>query len=91
MPELPTISESLPGYNASGWYGLFAPAATPKAVITRLNTEATTALRLPEVVRALSGQGAEPVGNTPEEFSAFVKSEIEKWANLVRVAKMKTD
>ena len=49
------------------------------------------ALRLPDVVRTLSSQGAEPVGNSPEEFSAFVKSEIEKWANLVRVAKMKTD
>lgn len=91
MPELPTIGESLPGYNASGWYGLFAPAATPKAVITRVNTEAVKALRLPDVVRALSGQGAEPVGNTSEEFSGFVKSEIGKWANLVRVAKMKTD
>jgi tripartite-type tricarboxylate transporter receptor subunit TctC len=91
MPEVPTISESLPGYNASGWYGLFAPAATPKAVITRVNTEAVKALRLPDVVRTLSGQGAEPVGNSPEEFRAFVKSEIEKWANLVRVAKMKAD
>jgi tripartite-type tricarboxylate transporter receptor subunit TctC len=92
MPELPTIGESgLPGYNASGWYGLFAPAATPKTAIARLNTEAIKALRLPDVVRALSSQGAEPVGNSAEEFSAFVKSEIEKWANLVRVAKMKTD
>ena len=91
LPELPTIAETLPGYNASGWYGLFAPAATPKAVIARLHTEAAKALRLPDVVRTLSSQGAEPVGNTPEEFSAFVKSEIEKWANLVKVAKMKTD
>ena len=92
MPELPTISESgLPGYNASGWYGLFAPAATPKQIIARLNTEAVKALRTPEVVRTLSSQGAEPVGNTPEEFGAFVKSEIDKWANLVKLAKMKTD
>jgi tripartite-type tricarboxylate transporter receptor subunit TctC len=91
MPELPTIGESLPGYNASGWYGLFAPAAAPKPVVTRVNTEAVKALRLPDVVRALSSQGAEPVGNSPEEFGAFVKSEIQKWANLVRVAKMKSD
>jgi tripartite-type tricarboxylate transporter receptor subunit TctC len=92
MPELPTISESgLPGYNASGWYGLFVPAATPKAVIARLNQEAVKALRMPDVVRTLSSQGAEPVGNTAEEFSVFVKSEIDKWANLVRIAKMKMD
>ena len=92
MPELPTISESgLPGYNASGWYGLFAPAATPKNVIARVSQEAVRTLRMPDVVRTLSSQGAEPVGNTPEEFSAFVKSEIAKWAHLVKSAKMKTD
>ena len=81
MPELPTISESgLPGYNASGWYGLLVPAATPKPIIARLNQEAARALRNPEVVRTLSSQGAEPVGNTPEEFGTFVRTEIEKWA-----------
>ena len=91
MPELPTIAETLPGYNASGWYGLFAPAATPRPVIARLHTEAAKALRLPEVVRTLSSQGAEPVGGSPDEFRAFVKSEIDKWANLVKVARMKAD
>jgi tripartite-type tricarboxylate transporter receptor subunit TctC len=92
MPELPTISESgLTGYNASGWYGLFVPAATPKPIIARLNQEAVKALRQPDVVRTLSSQGAEPIGNTPEEFGAFVKAEIEKWANLVKVARMKMD
>jgi tripartite-type tricarboxylate transporter receptor subunit TctC len=92
MPELPTIGESgLPGYNASGWYGLFVPAAAPKTVIARLNTETVKALRAPDVVRALSGQGAEPVGNSADEFSAFVKAEIDKWAKLVKAAKMKTD
>jgi tripartite-type tricarboxylate transporter receptor subunit TctC len=92
LPNLPTISESgLPGYNASGWYGLFVPAATPKAVISRLNQEAVKALRHPEVVRVLSSQGAEPVGGTPDEFAAFVKSEIDKWSNLVTKANMKTN
>jgi tripartite-type tricarboxylate transporter receptor subunit TctC len=92
MPELPTISESgLPGYNASGWYGLFVPSATPKTIVARVNQEAVKALRMPDVVRTLSSQGAEPVGNSPEEFTAFVKSEIEKWANLVKVAHMKMD
>ena len=92
MPELPTIGESgLPGYDASGWYGLFAPAATSKAIVARLNQEAVKALRMPDVVRTLSSQGAEPVGNTPEAFGAFVRSEIDKWANLVKVAKMKAD
>jgi tripartite-type tricarboxylate transporter receptor subunit TctC len=92
LPELPTIAESgLPGYNASGWYGLFVPAQTPRAIVTRLNQEAVKALRMPDVVKTLSSQGAEPIGNSPEEFSAFVKSEIDKWAKLVKVAKLKID
>ena len=92
MPELPTISESgLPGYDASGWYGLFVPAATPKPIVTRLNQEAVKALRVPDVMRTLSSQGAEPIASTPEQFGAFVKSEIDKWANLVKVAHMKMD
>ncbi len=91
LPELPTIAETLPGYSASGWYGLLAPAAVAKPIITRLHTEAVKALRAPDVVERLSGQGAEPVGNTPEEFTAFVRSEISKWATLVKAANMRTD
>ena len=91
LPELPTIAETLPGYNASGWYGLLAPAATPKPIIDRLHVEAAKVLRSPDIVAKLSSQGAEPVGNTPEEFTAFIRSEISKWANLVKAAKMRTD
>lgn len=91
LPELPTIAETLPGYSASGWYGLLAPSATPKPVITRLHSEAVKALRNPEVVERLSSQGAEPVGSSPEEFTAFIRSEITKWANLVKAANMRTD
>jgi tripartite-type tricarboxylate transporter receptor subunit TctC len=91
LPDLPTIGETLKGYSASGWYGLLAPAATPKPVIARLHTEAVKALRAPDVVEKLSGQGAEPVASTPEEFAAFIRSETDKWANLVKAAKMRTD
>jgi tripartite-type tricarboxylate transporter receptor subunit TctC len=91
LPELPTIAETLPGYSASGWYGLLAPAATPRSIIARLHTEAVKALRAADIVERLSSQGAEPVGNTPEEFTALVRSEITKWANLVKVADMRAD
>jgi len=91
LPDLPTIAETLPGYNASGWYGLLAPAATPKPIIARLHVEAAKALHSPDIVAKLASQGAEPVGNTPEEFTAFIRSEISKWANLVTAAKMRTD
>lgn len=91
LPELPTIAETLPGYSASGWYGLLAPAATPKPVIARLHAEAVKALRAPDVVEKLSGQGAEPVASSPEEFTAFIRSETDKWAKLVKAANMRAD
>lgn len=91
LPDLPTVGETLKGYSASGWYGLLAPAATPKPVITRLHAEAVKALRAPDVLDKLSGQGAEPVANTPEEFTAFIRSETDKWANLVKAANMRTN
>jgi tripartite-type tricarboxylate transporter receptor subunit TctC len=91
MPELPTIAESLPGYDASGWYGLFLPAATPQPIVARLNQEAVKALRTPDVVKVLSSQGAEPVGSSPEQFRTFVSAEIAKWSKLVKLAHMKMD
>lgn len=91
MPELPTIAETLPGYNASGWYGLFVPAATPKPIVARLSAESIKVLKMPDVIARLSSQGAEPVGSTPEEFAAYVRGEINKWANLVKLANMKAD
>jgi tripartite-type tricarboxylate transporter receptor subunit TctC len=91
MPELPTIAETLPGYDASGWYGLFVPAATPKAIVTRLNAASVKVLHKPQVIERLSSQGAEPIGNTPDEFAKFVRSEIDKWAHLVKTAHMRAD
>lgn len=91
LPQLPTIAETLPGYSASGWYGLLAPAATPKTIIERLNAEAVKALRSPDVVSNLSSQGAEPVASSPEEFTTFIRSEIDKWANVVKAANMKVN
>jgi len=92
MPELPTIAEGgLPGYNASGWYGFIVPAAVPKDIVARLAADISRILRLPDVVERLSGQGAEPVGGTPEQFGAFIRTEIEKWTRLVKTANMKAD
>ncbi len=92
MPDLPTIAEGgLPGYNASGWYGFVAPAAVPKDIVARLATDIARVLRMPDVVERLSGQGAEPVGGTPEQFGAFIRTEIDKWTRLVKTANMKAD
>ena len=89
LPDLPTIAESgLPGYAMINWLGMFAPAGTPRAVTDRLGAEAIRIVRLPEVRDKLNALGAEPAPLGGEEFSAFVKSEIHKWAKVVAVARM---
>jgi hypothetical protein len=78
LPEVPTMVESgLPNYVVAGWYGVLAPAKTPRPIIDRLNREMVRILHLPEVVERLAADGSEPVGNTPEEFGAHIRAEIE--------------
>jgi len=90
LPDVPTIAEGgLPGYDASGWYGLLAPAGTPADVVRRLNAEVVRILREPAVAERLSGQGADPAPSAPETFAAFIRVEIDKWARLVKAAGMK--
>ena len=91
-PELPTIAESgLPGYEVIAWFGLFAPAGTPSAVIDRMNAEANKALAIPAVRENLMTQGFELMGGTVAEFAAFVRSEIEKWAKVVKATGARAD
>jgi len=90
LPELPTVAESgIPGYDVVAWFGLFAPARTPAAVIERLHAEAGRAMRAPEVVRRMAAEGTDIVANRPHEFVAEVKAEFEKWRFLVAKAGLK--
>lgn len=91
LPNLPTIAETLPGYDLTIWLGLFAPRGTPPEIVKRLNKEMVDILRVPAMRERLAGQGAEPVGDTPEEFAAYVKTEIARWAAVVREAGIKPD
>jgi len=86
LPEVPTILESLPGYEVALWNGLLAPAKTPPDIIDKLNRATIEALRSPEVKAKLAEQGSEPVGNTPAEFKAFIDSELVKWRKLVEIS-----
>ena len=87
LPELPTIAEAgLPGYDSTQWYGVLAPAGTSRDIVSRLHAEIVRALRDPEVGKRLEADGAEAVGNSPEEFAAFIKSETEKWARVAKAA-----
>lgn len=92
MPELPTFAESgVPGYSASGWYGIVAPAATPKDVIARLNSELIRILRTPDIAERLNSMAAEPAPGTPEQFGSFLRAEIDKWAKVVKAAGIKAE
>ena len=87
VPDIPTISEAgLPGYEAVQWFGLLAPAATSREIVTRLHGETVRALQSSEVKNRLAADGADPVGGTPEEFAAFMRSETAKWAKVVKEA-----
>ena len=87
LPEVPTIAEQgYPGFEVSGWFGMLAPAGTPKEAIALLHSEIVKALKLPEVSERLIADGAVAVGNTPEEFGAYIKSEMAKWAPVIKAS-----
>jgi tripartite-type tricarboxylate transporter receptor subunit TctC len=92
IPEIPTINESgLPGFDATSWYCIVAPAGTPRPVINRLHTELVKILQSPEVRERLVAEGAEVQTTTPEELAAFVRAEIRKWAVVVKASGAKVD
>ena len=92
LPDVPTIAESgLPGYDSTQWYGVLAPAGTLRGIVARLHDEIVRALRAPEVMQRLAADGAEPVGSSPEEFAAFIRSEIDKWAKVARAAGIRAE
>jgi tripartite-type tricarboxylate transporter receptor subunit TctC len=91
-PELPTMAEAgLPGFDISTWFGLLAPAGTPRDVIARWNAEVTRILNSPDMRERLTLQGAEPAPTTPEQFAAFIQSEIPKYARIVKASGAKVD
>ena len=91
-PQLPTMIEAgMPGFVVAGWYGLLAPAGTPAAIIAKLNREVVRILHTPEVRERLAGDGSEPVGGTPEELAAHIKSEIAKWQRVIQAANIEPE
>jgi tripartite-type tricarboxylate transporter receptor subunit TctC len=91
MPDLPTVAESLPGYETVAWFGVLAPAGTPKDVVNRLSMEIAKIARSPDMRERLEGMGAEPVGGTPEEFGAVMARDIAKWTALAKSVGIKID
>jgi tripartite-type tricarboxylate transporter receptor subunit TctC len=91
LPDVPTIAETLPGYEARGWNAIFAPARTPKPVIDRLNREIVKIVHSPAFSEVLVSEGATPVGNTPAELDAVVRADVKKWAEVVREAGLRPE
>lgn len=87
-PDLPTIAETVPGYEVLSWYGLHAPKGTPPAIINRLHREMAAMTRKPEIAERLTALGIEPEGNTPQEFLAQIKTEIASWGKVIKAAKI---
>jgi tripartite-type tricarboxylate transporter receptor subunit TctC len=93
LPDIPTVAEAanLPGFEASSWFGMLAPAGTSPEIVARLQAEIAKALKLPEINTRLAGLGAIPSGNTPQEFASLIDSEIAKWAPVVKAANVRID
>ncbi len=92
LPGVPTIAEAgVAGFEVTAWFCIFAPAGTPPAIVMRLNAEVVRILKLPDITERLVGQGLEPVGNSPDEFSRFLRSEIVTWEKVIRAAGIVAD
>lgn len=91
-PDVPSIAESgFPGFDGSSWFGFVGPAGLPRDIVLKLQTEVASIVAMPAISEKLISQGADPVGGTPEEFAAYMRSETEKWGKLVKAIKIKAD
>jgi tripartite-type tricarboxylate transporter receptor subunit TctC len=92
LPEVPTVAEAgLADFEVTTWYGVLVPAGTPRPVVARLNAELVKAMHAPEMQEKLAAMGTDPLTSTPEEFAAYIKSEIAKWGDVIRKAGVKAD
>ena len=91
LPGIPTLNSLYPGFEASNWYGVFAPAATPAAIVNKVSAEIAGAIQLPDVREFMSREGAEPVGSTPQQFAQFFKSEVDRYAQVIRAANIRLE
>jgi tripartite-type tricarboxylate transporter receptor subunit TctC len=90
-PDIPTVAETLPGFEANGWFALFAPAGTPTEIVNKLNAEVNRILEQPDVKQRYAGLGAITVGGPPEKLRDQVKAEVERWGELIRATQMKVE
>jgi tripartite-type tricarboxylate transporter receptor subunit TctC len=83
-PDLPAVSETLPGFDVTSWYGVFAPTGTPPEIVDKVSAEIAALLKSPEVQKKLEGLGAAPVGSSPKEFGTYVNAELKRWEGVIK-------
>ena len=91
LPDIPPISDAFPGFEAQGWTGILAPAATPRSIVNKLNAALKSTLAQPDVRERLEAQGSEVVGSTPEAFGIWLRDESEKWSRIIRDLQLTLD
>jgi tripartite-type tricarboxylate transporter receptor subunit TctC len=91
MPDVPTIGETIPGYRAEAFQGMVAPAGVPRPIVEKLGAEVARIVQLPEVTARFQLDGAEAVGSTPQEFTAFLRAEMQKWSKVIKDAGIKAE
>ncbi|MBC8120066.1 MAG: tripartite tricarboxylate transporter substrate binding protein, partial [Burkholderiaceae bacterium] len=93
LPDVPTVAEaaSLKGFDASSWFGLFAPAGTPRPIVDKIQSDVAKALATSELRERFLAQGAQPSGSTPDDFAAFIRAETDKWTKVVKISNAKVD
>ena len=89
LPDVPAIGETVPGYEATQWFGFLAPAGTPQSILDRLHNEAVRALKSAELSKVMASEGAEVVASTQAQFAAYMRAETEKWGKVIRAAGIK--
>jgi tripartite-type tricarboxylate transporter receptor subunit TctC len=91
LPDLPPLVTFYPDFEMSNWYAIFAPAGTPAAIVSRISQEIASAIRLPDVREFMAKEGADPVGSSPQEFAAFFRNEVERYAQVIKSANIRAD
>jgi len=92
IPEIPTIAESgVPGYEVTTWFGVAVPSKTPRVIVEKLNGDMVRAINAPDFRKNLQSQGADPVGNSPEQYLLFIQNETDKWAKVIKSAGIKVE
>ncbi len=91
LPDVPTIAETLPGFESAAWFAVVAPPKTPRAIVDKINADMNEALRDPAVLERLKQLSAEPIGGTPQATAAYMREDVERWHNVIKAANIKLD